>query len=203
VRRVEIPENLPDDGVLFRSKGHFLGGSVFLPIRRVILVEVSAFIALPLTDRYELARIIGRLNRLIPSREELPTLLMTPGRIGTTTPEMGIPVRFAEIDSMAVLTEVAFTAGSLMPELSFGSHFFQDLVESGLFYVALYPDSKECMVNQSLLSALPNRLAELLPDDARFSPFLRVVDLQDDFCLMADIVSQGVICCINSEEKNA
>ncbi len=203
VRRVEIPESLPENELLFRSQGHFLGGSVCLPIRRVILVESSAFIALPLTDRYELARIIGRLNRLIPSREELPTLLMTPGRIGTTTPEMGIPVRFAEIDSMAVLTEVAFTAGSLMPELSYGSHFFQDLVESGLFYVALYPDSKECIVNVTLLSALTNRLSELLPDDARFSPVLRVVDFEDEFRLMADIVSQEVICCANVEEKNA
>lgn len=203
VQRVIIPENHPEDALLFRSQGHFLGGSMFLHIRRVIMVESSAFIALPLTDRYELARIIGRLNRLIPSREELPTLLMTPGRIGTTTPEMGIPVRFAEIDSMAVLTEVAFTAGSLMPELSFGSHFFQDLVESGMFYVALYPDSKECNVNEKLLSALPNRLAELLPDDARFSPFLRVVDLEDEFCLMADIVSQGVICCGSVKENNA
>jgi hypothetical protein len=182
--------------LLFRSKGNFLGGSIVQPLSRIIAVSSASFLALSLSDRFELARIIGRLNRLIPSREELPTLLIAPGRIGTTTPEMGIPVRFAEIEGMAALAEVSFSAGSLMPELSFGSHFFQDLVESGIFYVALYPDSRECYVNEELLEKLPNRLAELLPDDARFSDSVRVVDFEDQHLLMSDIVSQGVVCCL-------
>jgi hypothetical protein len=193
VKKVDIPENLPEKTLLFRSQGHFLGGSIHLPVRRLIHVPSGAYLALTLNERYELARIIGRLNRLVKSREEMPTLLMAPGRIGTTTPEMGLPVRFAEIDSMAALAEVAFTAGSLMPELSFGSHFFQDLVESGIFYVALYPDSKECFFDETLLNAMPNRLAELLPDDARFSDALRVIESDGEFRLMADIVSQDVI----------
>ena len=123
-QRVDIPETLPADELLFRSRGHFLGGGVHLPIRRVIHVASGAFLILPLSERYEIARIIGRLNRLIPSREELPTLLMAPGRLGTTTPEMGVPVRFAEVDRMAALAELAFSTGSLTPELSFGSAFF-------------------------------------------------------------------------------
>ncbi|GAM08833.1 phosphoenolpyruvate synthase [Geobacter sp. OR-1] len=195
VRRVEIPGDLPEDAVLFRSHGHFLGGSIHMPIRRVIHIPSGAFLALPLNERYEIARIVGRLNRLAPSREELPTLLMAPGRLGTTTPEMGVPVRFAEIDRMAALAELSFSAGSLAPELSFGSHFFQDLVESGIFYVAVYPEEKGCMTNEQLLAKLPNRLADLLPDDAGFAEYVRVVDLAGEFRLMADIVSQGVICC--------
>lgn len=196
VQRVELPESLPDDAFLFRSRGNFLGGSVVQPVSRIIAVSSASFLALSLNDRFELARIIGRLNRLIPSREELPTLLIAPGRIGTTTPEMGIPVRFAEIEGMAALAEVSFSAGSLMPELSFGSHFFQDLVESGIFYVALYPDRRECCLNEELLSQQPNRLAELLPDDARFADTIRVVDFADQYLLMSDIVSQGVVCCL-------
>jgi hypothetical protein len=195
VQAVDLPASLPEDELLFRSQGHFLGGNVHLQIRRVIHVSTGPFLALPLSERYEVARIIGRLNRLLPSREELPTLLMAPGRLGTTTPEMGVPVRFAEIDQMAALAEFAFSAGSLAPELSFGSHFFQDLVESGIFYVAIYPDENGCISNEHLLSRLPNLLADLLPDDADFAEYVRVVDLEAGFRLMADIVSQGVICC--------
>jgi hypothetical protein len=195
VQRVEIPRDLQEDAVLFRSQGHFLGGSIHMPIRRVIHIPSGAFLALPLNERYEIARIIGRLNRLVPSREELPTLLMAPGRLGTTTPEMGVPVRFAEIDRMAALAEQAFSIGSLAPELSFGSHFFQDLVESGIFYVAVYPEEKGCITNEQLLSRLPNLLADLLPDDAGLAEYVRVVDLAGEFRLMSDIVSQGVICC--------
>lgn len=195
VRRVEVPAEVAEEELLFRSRGNFLGGSIVQPIRRVIQVVDDAFLALPLVDRYELARVIGRLNRLNAGRDELPTLLLAPGRIGTTSPEMGVPVRFAEIDGLAAIVEVAFVAGSLMPELSFGSHFFQDLVESGVFYVALYPERPDCILNQALLSGLPNRLAELLPDDAGLVGVLRVVDLPVEFRLMADIVSQEILCC--------
>ena len=195
VQRVEIPDTLRRDVVLFRSQGHFLGGSIHLRVGRVIHVSSGAFLSLPLHERYELARIIGRLNRLIPSQEELPTLLMTPGRLGTTTPEMGVPVRFAEIDRMTAVVEVAFAAGSLAPELSFGAHFFQDLVESGIFYAAIYPGEKGCLTNEDVLSRFPNRLADLLPDDGGFAGYLRVVDLVEDFSLLSDIVSQRVLCC--------
>jgi len=195
VQRVGIPENPPSNDLLFRSRGHFLGGSIHLRVKRVIQISSGAYLSLPLGERYELARIIGRLNRLIPTQEELPTLLITPGRLGTTTPEMGVPVRFAEIDRMAALAEVAFAAGSLAPELSFGAHFFQDLVESGIFYVAVYPGENGCIANEQVLSRLSNRLADLLPDDAGFAHYLRVVDLEEDFSLIADIVSQQVICC--------
>jgi hypothetical protein len=197
-RRVEISKR-PEDETLFSSSGNFMGGSIALPISRVITVDPEEYTSLTLSDKYELARIIGRLNRMIPSREELPTLLMGPGRWGTTTPSLGVPVRFAEFNAMAALAEVAFSAGGLMPELSFGSHFFQDLVESGIFYVALYPEKKECFLNANLLLSLPNNLQELLPDDARFSRVLRVVDLPAGFWLLADIVSQEVSCCHTPE----
>lgn len=192
-KRVEI--QLRDDAqTLFRSNGSFMGGSIAQPIARVIAVDSQAFMDLSLTDKYELARIIGRLNRYIKARDPLPSLLMGPGRWGTSTPRLGVPVRFAEINAMNAIAEVVFSAGGLQPELSFGTHFFQDLVETGIFYVALNPDKEGCLVNTALLETLPNRLADLLPDDARFAGVLRVVDLPRGFQLLADIMSQQVVC---------
>ena len=101
----------PDEDSLFRSRGSFMGGSIVQPLQRVISVDPAGYTALSLSDKYEVARIVGRLNRTIPSREELPTLLMGPGRWGTTTPTLGVPVRFAEFSAVAVLAEVAFSAG--------------------------------------------------------------------------------------------
>jgi len=192
-KRVEIHQVDPAQ-TLFRSKGSFMGGSVVQPIARVIAVDSAAFMGLTLTDKYELARIIGRLNRLNRARDPSPTLLLGPGRWGTSTPRLGVPVRFAEINAMTAIAEVSFSAGGLQPELSFGTHFFQDLVETGIFYVALNPDKPDCLVNAAMLQTLPNRLAELLPDDARFAEALRVVDLPADYQLLADIMSQQVVC---------
>lgn len=192
-KRVDI-HNTSDADTLFRSHGSFMGGSIVQPVARVIAVDSGAYSDLPLTDKYELARIIGRLNRIIKGHDHLPTLLLGPGRWGTSTPRLGIPVRFAEINTMAAIAEVSFSAGGLQPELSFGTHFFQDLVETGIFYIALNPGRADCLVNTTMLAALPNRLAELLPDDARFAQTLLVVDLPPGYQLLADILSQQVVC---------
>lgn len=199
--RVEMRE-VDDARTLFRSKGSFMGGSIVQPVARAIAVDSQAFMDLSLSDKYELARIIGRLNRLIKTREHLPTLLLGPGRWGTSTPRLGVPVRFAEINAMAAIAEISFSAGGLQPELSFGTHFFQDLVETGIFYVALNPDKQGCLVNTAMLTALPNRLGELLPDDARFAGVLSVVDLPPGYQLLADIMSQQVVCALESERQH-
>lgn len=179
---------------LFRSSGSFMGGSIVAPIGRVVAVLPEAYMALALADKYELARLIGRLNRQVVARDRVPTLLLGPGRWGTSTPRLGVPVRFAEIDAMTAIAELAFSAGGLHPELSFGTHFFQDLVETGIFYVALDPDRSGCSVDTAWLAALPNRLAQLLPDDARFADALRVVEPTGGLRLLADIISQRVVC---------
>ncbi|MDP1732997.1 MAG: PEP/pyruvate-binding domain-containing protein [Sulfuritalea sp.] len=193
-KRVEIEVPSPVD-TLFSSSGNFMGGSIVQPIGRVIAVDPEAFMGMSQSDKYELARIIGRLNREVVARDAVPTLLLGPGRWGTSTLRLGVPVRFAEINAMTAIGEVAFSAGGLQPELSFGSHFFQDLVETGIFYVALHPERPGCFLNAELLRVQPNRLAELLPDDARFAPALRVLDMADGYQLLADIVSQRVVCC--------
>lgn len=194
--RVEIDVDVPDERTLFRSSGSFMGGSTVQPIRRLIVVDPSAYTDLTLTEKYDVARVVGRLNRLIPDRESMPTALLGPGRWGTTTPGLGVPVRYAEIRNVAVLGEIAFSAGGLEPELSFGTHFFQDLVEGDIFYLALFPEREGCLLNLGWLAQERNLLADLLPDDAAYEQVITVVDFPagGGLLLLADILSQDVLC---------
>jgi len=185
-----------DAETLFRSTGNFMGGSIAMPIGRVVAVEPAAYTELTLSDKYEVARVVGRLNRDVVARDRVATLLMGPGRWGTSTPRLGVPVRFAEINAVTAIVELAYSAGGLDPELSFGTHFFQDLVETGIFYAAIDPDRAGCFVNRAMLASLPNELVRLLPDDARFAHVVRVVAPPRGFRLLADIVSQRVACTI-------
>ncbi|MDP2911577.1 MAG: hypothetical protein Q8N76_04530 [Candidatus Omnitrophota bacterium] len=135
------------------------------------------------------------MNRNIKNREDLPALLMGPGRWGSTTPSLGVPVKFAEINNIAVLSEVAFSAGNLMPELSFGTHFFQDLVETKIFYVALFPERKGVLFNIAWLGKSKNLFTELAPESSRYKDIISVYDVSDrDLRIMSDVVSQKVIC---------
>jgi hypothetical protein len=150
---------------------------------------------LSLSDKHEVARLIGRLNRRIKDREQQPTLLLGPGRWGTSTPSLGVPVKFSEINNMAAIGEVAFVECDLMPELSFGSHFFQDLVEADIFYLALFPDIFPCTLNSDWLYQCSNLLEAMMPNSSRFKPVVKVIDVkQMNLLLLADVVAQQLVC---------
>jgi len=194
-QKVDMPDRVNKKDTFFESQGYFLGGNISQKIDWIVYVEPQGYAKLNVSDKYEVARIVGKINRIIKDRTELPTLLMGPGRWGTTTPSLGVPVKFAEINNIAVLAEVAFSAGNLMPELSFGTHFFQDLVETDIFYVALFPDKKEVIFNSALFASLKNLFTQLIPESSKFKDVISIYDLSTkDLKIMSDVVSQKVIC---------
>jgi hypothetical protein len=193
--KVEIPEQISKKNILFDSEGYFLGGNISQRIKWVVSIDQGKYSKLSLSDKYETARIVGRLNMMIKNKEESPTLLMGPGRWGTTTPSLGIPVKFSEINNIAVLVEVGFAEGNLMPELSFGTHFFQDLVETNIFYAALFPERDEVSFQKGWFNKSKNLFAQSMPEFARYEDVIGVYDVSDrDLKIMSDVVSQKVIC---------
>jgi len=88
---------------------------------------------------------------------------------------LGVPVSFAEIQRVSVLCEI-MRLGDVVPDVSLGSHFFNDLVEESMLYVALYPAHPGHVLDEARLRLAENRLPMLLPDDARMAAAVRVVD---------------------------
>jgi hypothetical protein len=194
-KRVSIPGKIPAEKIFFRAEGGFMGGNTALPIKRIIWIDPREYARLPLHDKHEVARLIGRLNKSLQECEDQPTLLLGPGRWGTSTPSLGVPVKFSEISHMAAIGEVAFSDGDLLPELSFGSHFFQDLVEADIFYLALFPDIFPCELNCEWIYRHSNALQVLLPDSSRFEPVVKIIEIPgQNLMLMADVVTQQMAC---------
>jgi len=184
---VKIPEDLPDQQVLFRTQGHFMGGNINLAITRVIRVDALVYAELTTSQRHEVARLVGEKVR----GGTQPTLLIGPGRWGTSSPDLGVPARFSDIAGVAALVEVSEKAGEMVPDLSYGSHFFQDLVETGTAYAALFPESRQCQY-------FPEHLPAPVPLDAQASPAeraIRVYYLGDrPLQLSADVIAQKLVC---------
>jgi hypothetical protein len=193
--RVEIPEKIDRNKILIQQEANFMGGSVYQGISRIILVDPQGYAKLGLSEKHEVARLVGKLNRQIGKREKMPTILLGPGRWGTTTPAMGVPVRFSEISNITAIGEIAYSDGSLIPDLSFGTHFFQDMVEMDIFYMAIYPEKKEVIFNNSWMKKQPNILANLMPEDSGLANVVQVYDVRNrDLRLLSDIVTQKMIC---------
>ncbi len=193
--KVEIPSQIQPEKILFQCEQYFMGGSISQPLKKIVYVEPKAYTQLPQSQKYEIARLVGRLNRQITDKENEPTILFGPGRWGTTTPSLGIPVNFYEINNITVLVEMTYEGGDLMPELSFGTHFFQDLIEGDIFYVALFLQKENVILNREWFLQTPNLLTDFLPESGGYADVVKVFKTeQEQLQILCDVVSQKVVC---------
>jgi len=189
-KTVKILEIKDVKDCFFFCKGGFMGGSVRLPIDYVIYVNVNAYLKLGERDKYEVARQIGLINREMKGRN---AMLIGPGRWGSTTPSLGIPVHFSELCNMKVLCEYSSRKEGFMPELSYGSHFFQDIVESEIFYAAIFDGYKDVIFNPDRILREENMISSFLPDGERFRDVIHVAHTKG-MEIYSDIVTQRVLC---------
>ncbi|MCZ2115850.1 MAG: PEP/pyruvate-binding domain-containing protein [Anaerolineae bacterium] len=175
-RAVAIPRNLPPERILFTSHRLVPDGRAE-GIRYIAYVEPQAYYGLhDNIVKHEIGRAVGRLNKHLENER---FILMGPGRWGSANIDLGVHVTYADIFNTKVLIEMAVAHNGNIPELSYGTHFFQDLVEAGIHSLALHlgagPDS--ATFNQEFFDESPNYLPELQPEDAALAPYLKVIDL--------------------------
>jgi hypothetical protein len=172
---VAIPQNLPSDKVIF-SAAHFVSNGKVPEITHIVYVDLEGYSQLPdQTAMRDVGRAVGRLNKLLPKRQ---FILVGPGRWGSRGDiKLGVPVTYSDINNTAMLIEVARQRGNYLPELSFGTHFFQDLVEASIRYLPLYPDDPTTVFNDLFFRRSRNVLQEVLPEFAHLAETLRVTDV--------------------------
>ena len=172
---VAIPQNLPPDKVIF-SAAHYVSNGKVPDITHVVYVDLEGYSRLPdQTAMRDVGRAVGRLNKLLPKHQ---FILVGPGRWGSRGDiRLGVPVTYSDISNSAMLVEVARQRGNYLPELSFGTHFFQDLVEASIRYLPLYPDDPTTVFNETFLRRSRNVLQELLPEFVHLTETLRVIDV--------------------------
>jgi hypothetical protein len=170
-----IPHDLPPERVVFSAGRHVSNGRV-PDVTHIVYVDPDKYSELNSLDQLvAIGRAVGRLNKLLPKRR---FILMGPGRWGSRGDiKLGVRVTYADINNTAMLIEIARKRGDYTPDLSFGTHFFQDLVESAIHYLPLYPDEEGVLFNEPFLTQTPNRLAALAPEYANLADTLRVIDV--------------------------
>lgn len=170
---MRIPDAPPQD-VLFLTRKLVPTGQLH-GIRYVVYVDPEAYNNLPdYETRFALARLVGRINRRLEGER---FILIGPGRWGTSNPELGLKVTYADIYNTLALIEAAGLSGDDTMELSYGTHFFQDLVESRIYPLPLHLNAPDARFNWAFFKDSPNKLADLLPDDERYAEYVKVIDV--------------------------
>jgi len=171
----EIPVNISIEQQVFSANRYISNGRVD-DIQYIVYVIPEQYNELSsLEDMKKIGRCVGKLNKILPQRK---FILMGPGRWGSRGDiKLGVNVTYSDINNTAVLIEIARKKGNYVPDLSFGTHFFQDLVEASIRYLPLYPDEEQNVFNDDFLLGVPNSFAELVPEYAHLSDYIKVIDL--------------------------
>ncbi|MCP4900452.1 MAG: pyruvate, phosphate dikinase [bacterium] len=174
-KRVLIPTDIASEDIAFTAH-RYVQMAQIRNLEYVVLVDPLDYEKLPTReDMLRVAKAVGEINRTLPERR---FIMMGPGRWGSRGDiRLGIPVTYADICHTSMLIEVARQKGTYLPDVSFGTHFFQDLVEAGITYLPLYPDEAENTWNEQLLNNSPNALAEVTPEFADLEHVVRVIHI--------------------------
>jgi pyruvate,water dikinase len=172
----QIPKNIPEKRIIFTANRYISNGKI-PDITHIVYVDPEKYDAL--ADQSSLVavgRAVGILNKLLPRKR---FVLIGPGRWGSRGDiKMGVKVTYSDISNTAMLIEIARKKGDYLPEPSFGTHFFQDLVESEIRYLPLYPDDRGTIFNDRFLLDAENMLFTVLPEYSFLSDTLKVIDVK-------------------------
>jgi predicted nucleotidyltransferase len=193
IERKPVPKDIPEDRKLFSTKKYVTTGQIE-NIEYIVYVVPEEYTNLTKREQMQkVAKIISELNAKLPKRK---FILMGPGRWGSKGDiKLGVPVRYGDINNTAMILEIAKEKGGYIPELSFGTHFFQDLVESNIRYLPLYPDQGEDLFNEKLLLESDNKLTDVLPSYKNFEDVVRVVKV-------SEIIPGGTLAVVMDGEAN-
>jgi len=172
---ISVPSSLDPQQVLFRAHRMICGGFVER-IRYILYIDPKRYHHLGTDVKKSLGRLVGEINRH-PAMKEDKLIMMGPGRWGTSNIDLGVNVSYADIDNASVLVEVALEEADHLPEVSYGTHFFHDLVEGQIIYLPLYPDDAASEFREIFFETAPNALLEFLPHAMEFESVLRVIDV--------------------------
>ena len=170
-----LPRDISKDRILFSAKRFVTNGTIS-GITHVVYIDPQKYAELPnRADLVAVGRAVAALNQLLPKRQ---FILMGPGRWGSRGDiRLGVSVTYSDINNTAMLIEIAQKQKDYVPELSFGTHFFQDLVEASIRYLPLYPGDWGTLFNESFFKNSRNWLPDLLPGFAYLAGTVHVIDV--------------------------
>jgi len=189
---ISVPEDVPEEEILLETKGASMGLSRKIKLDMIVYVDPVKYYQLPYGEKSRIASLIGRINWKYRDQGK-HILLMVPGRIGTSSPELGVPTAFSDISGFDAVCEMAESRAGYNPELSYGSHIFQDLVEAQILYMAVFPGDRTLHFRPELLSEVPDLVSETAEGiDPR--GVVRVADVSGRMCeLYHDLKKEHIL----------
>lgn len=175
-----VSADIPESRILLESRGASMGMSKASELDLIVYVDPVKYYEMPYKDKDSVARLIGRINWHYRDLGK-HMMLIVPGRVGTSSPELGVPTAFSDISAFEIVCETEESGAGYNPELSYGSHIFQDLVEAEILYTAVFRSEKTLHFAPEKLKNCPE-LTGQFENGAVLSDIVHVYDVSGRQC---------------------
>ena len=173
-----VPTDIPLGDQVFRCSRMAPQGAISR-VDTLVLVDPPRYHALQTPREYtEVARLVGRLNKALEGRT---FILLGPGRWGSSDILQGVPVTYADIFNTRALIELSVSHTGYNTEPSYGTHFFQDLVETEIYPLAVNLEDPKDFLNWDFLQHAADHLPSILPGEtSEASRCIKVIRIADE-----------------------
>ena len=187
-----VPEDIPEERILLESVGTSMGISKTSSLDLIVYVDPVKYYELPFKYKDLVAKLIGKINWHYRDMDK-HMMLIVPGRVGTTSPELGVPTSFADISAYDIICETEESRAGYNPELSYGSHIFQDLVEAEILYTAIFQGEKTKKYSPEKLTSSKDLINEFDYSDV-LEGVVHIYDVSDRKCeVYNDVASEHLL----------
>jgi len=167
-----LPDDIPRDRILFTNNQGVTNGLI-KDIEYVVYVDPRAYNQITRhEEKMEIGRVVSDINRLLEGKRYA---LFGPGRWGSNDINLGVRVGYEDINNTLTLGEIAFEADGSTPEVSYGTHFFNDLVEADIIPIAIYPGQQGTHIDEGFLLKAANQLPATLPDHTQHASVVHLI----------------------------
>ena len=184
-----VPADIPKDRIFLESKGSSMGLSGALKLDIIVYVDPVKYYKMPYKDKNRVAKLIGQVNWHYRNSNK-NMMLIVPGRVGTSSPELGVPTAFSDISEFRIICETEESKAGYNPELSYGSHIFQDLVEAGILYTAVFSNDNTLHYAPEKLQGCKELTGEF-EKGTELSDIVHVYDVSDSSFEMYNNMTEG------------
>lgn len=190
-----------EEEILLDCRHTSMGNSQQTAVDAIVYVDPVKYYRMPYYEKAKVARIIGSVNwHYRASGKKL--LLMVPGRIGTSSPELGVPTVFSDISGFCAIFELAESKAGYQPELSYGSHIFQDLVENEILYTAVFEDGRTAAFHPDRLVTMKNQIQKIVPDIGSYQDIIGLYLTGRSNCtLYHDMSCERTVLCMAPQKR--
>ena len=195
-----IPPDVPKDNILLESKGASMGMCKTTELDLIVYVDPVKYYSMPYKEKDLVAKLVGKINWHYRDLNK-HMMLIVPGRVGTTSPELGVPTSFSDISAFEVICETEESGAGYNPELSYGSHIFQDLVEAEILYTAVFNNEKTIHFSPEKLTEYPDITGDF-EEKEELKDIVHVYDVSAGKCgVYNDVANEHLLIALQTSHR--